>query len=117
MVNQQMPWPRGRALGGSTIINYMIHTRGNALDYDRWAQLGNPGWSYREILKYFIELEKTYVKYHDKSYRGHNGSVPSSDVWFRTKSVDAFVQAAQQAGHPYVDYNGKSQLGVNWWPF
>lgn len=107
-----MPWPRGRAVGGSTIINYMIHTRGSPLDYNRWSKLGNPGWSYNEILKYFIEMERTFVKYQDYELRGHNGSIPASDVWYRTKSVDAFVKAAQEAGHPYVDYNGRNQLGV-----
>lgn len=110
--DQRMPWPRGRALGGTSIINYMIHTRGNAIDYNRWAKLGNPGWSYKDVLKYFMEIEDATMAVQDREYHARGGALPVGDVDFRTPSVHAFVQAAQQAGHPYVDYNGKNQLGV-----
>lgn len=112
MEDQRMPWPRGRALGGSTIINYMIHTRGNAIDYNRWAKLGNPGWSYKEVLKYFMEIEDAAIEKQDRDFHVQGGELAVSDVPFRTESVHAFVRAAQEAGHPYVDYNGRNQLGV-----
>jgi len=61
MINHQCAWPRGRALGGTSILNYMIHTRGNKFDYDKWASLGNVGWSYADVLPYFKKSERFNV--------------------------------------------------------
>lgn len=58
MINRQCSWPRGKCLGGTSTLNYMIHTRGNKMDFDIWAALGNKGWSYREVLHYFKKSEK-----------------------------------------------------------
>lgn len=58
MINRQCSWPRGRVLGGTSILNYMIHTRGNKQDYEKWAQLGNVGWSFADVLPYFKKSEK-----------------------------------------------------------
>jgi choline dehydrogenase len=114
LVDQRMAWPRGRALGGTTIINYMIHVRGNRRDYNRWANMGNPGWSYRDVFQYFIKSEDFLVQRQDPGYHSTGGYLGVQDVPFRTESVHAFVQAAQEAGHQYVDYNGKRQMGVSY---
>ncbi|CAG9770842.1 unnamed protein product [Ceutorhynchus assimilis] len=98
--NQRMHWPRGRALGGSTIINFMIHIRGNKLDYDKWEAMGNPGWGYKDVQDW---------EYHQKG-----GFMTVSDIPYRTEAIHAFVKAAQEKGYPYVDYNGKSQMGVSY---
>lgn len=58
MNNKQCPWPRGKSLGGTSTLNYMIHTRGNKLDYDLWARMGNEGWSYKDVLPYFKKSER-----------------------------------------------------------
>lgn len=108
-----MQWPHGKALGGSSIINYMIMVRGNSFDYDKWAQLGNPGWSYKEVLPYFKKLEDAHIKIKDEKYRGKGGYLTVTDVPYRTEAVKSYVQAAQEAGYLYVDYNGKHQLGVS----
>ncbi|KAK5638297.1 hypothetical protein RI129_012592 [Pyrocoelia pectoralis] len=114
LVDGIMGYPRGRVLGGTTVINYMIHIRGNKADYNRWANLGNPGWSYDEVLPYFRKSEDSTVKIVDEEYRNHGGLLTVSDVPYRTKSSHVFVKACEQAGYPYVDYNGKNQLGVSY---
>lgn len=58
MINKQCSWPRGKSLGGTSSLNYMIRTRGNKLDYDIWAALGNEGWSYKDVLHYFKKSER-----------------------------------------------------------
>ncbi|XP_044261103.1 glucose dehydrogenase [FAD, quinone]-like [Tribolium madens] len=112
--DQRMAWPRGRGLGGSTLINYMIHVRGNRRDYNRWAKMGNPGWSYRDIFQYFLKSEDFLVKKQDPGYHTTGGYLGVQDVPYRTPSAHAFVQAAQEAGHKFVDYNGKRQMGVSY---
>ncbi|KAG5865058.1 hypothetical protein JTB14_033775 [Gonioctena quinquepunctata] len=110
---RNMIWPHGKALGGSTVINYMIHVRGNRLDYDRWAESGNPGWSYKEVLPYFMKSEDFNGIRQDPGYHSRGGYLSIGDVSHRSKSADVFVSAAQEAGHQHVDYNGKRQLGVH----
>ncbi|XP_050302390.1 glucose dehydrogenase [FAD, quinone]-like [Anthonomus grandis grandis] len=111
--NQRMHWPRGRGLGGTTLINFMISIRGNKLDYDRWEAMGNPGWSYNDVLPYFKKMEDARVQIQDAEYRNKGGYMTVSDIPYKTKSIEAFVQAAQEAGYPYVDYNGRDQMGVS----
>lgn len=112
MKNNRCHWPRGRVMGGSSVLNYMIYTRGNRRDYDRWAALGNTGWSYNEVLPYFMKLEKNLVKSSASYMRGRSGPITVSEVPWKSKSAVHFVKAAKDLGIPYVDYNGPSQVGV-----
>nr|XP_022920252.1 glucose dehydrogenase [FAD, quinone]-like [Onthophagus taurus] len=112
--DKRMHWPRGKALGGSTIINYMMHIRGNHLDFDRWSENGNEGWSYEELLPLFKKSEDSFVRVQDQEYRNKGGEIGVEDVAFRTKSAEAFVEAMQEYGYKYVDYNGATQMGVSW---
>ncbi|VEN58387.1 unnamed protein product [Callosobruchus maculatus] len=91
----------------------MICTRGNKMDYDNWEVMGNPGWSYQDLLPYFLKMEDANVAVNDSEYRAKGGPLGVSDVYFTTKLGDVFMEAAQQAGYPYVDYNGRQQMGVS----
>ena len=57
LINRRSRWPRGRVLGGSSVLNYMLYVRGNRRDYDQWAKMGNYGWSFSDVLPYFIKSE------------------------------------------------------------
>jgi len=75
---RRIPIPRGKLLGGSSSINGMVFVRGQSQDYDTWAQLGNRGWSYREVLPIFKEME-SYQGSGEDEYRGRNGPLRVSE--------------------------------------
>lgn len=114
MKNNRCHWPRGRVMGGSSVLNYMIYTRGNRRDYDEWAAMGNEGWSYNEVLHYFMKMEKTVLKNSASYMRGNSGPITVSEVPWKSKSAVHFVKAAKELGIPYVDYNGPTQVGVSY---
>lgn len=105
----------GRTLGGSSSINGFNYTRGQAQDYDDWSALGNPGWSYAEILPYFKRTERR-VGTHDPKYRGSDGLLPITDCDWRHPLCDAFIESAAQMGLPsHIDYNAGSQYGAGYY--
>ncbi|CAI6364246.1 unnamed protein product [Macrosiphum euphorbiae] len=107
-------FPRGKVMGGSSVLNYMIYTRGNRLDYDNWAGMGNTGWSYDDVLKYFIRSENANVSDADQGYHGQDGLLSVTDVPYRTPVAKAFVEAGSQIGLPIIDVNGEKQIGINY---
>jgi choline dehydrogenase-like flavoprotein len=103
--------PRGRMLGGSSSMNSMVYMRGSAADYDGWAAGGAHGWSYRDVLPYFIRSEDNERGADD--YHGTGGPLHVSDSRASSRVADAFVEAAVEAGYDYrADFNGAAQLGV-----
>src|SRR5580658_14134 len=104
--------PRGRLLGGSSSINGMAFVRGQAQDFDTWAQMGNQGWSYRDVLPHFKSME-SYDGGGDDEFRGREGPLrvtnpPTSDPLFA-----ALIKAAGEVGIPHnPDYNGANQDGI-----
>ena len=102
--------PRGRVLGGSSSVNGMAYVRGNALDYDGWAEGGAPGWSYAEVLPYFRKAESFAGGGGD--YRGSSGPLHTSRGTGANPLYDAFVEAGEQAGYGRTaDMNGYRQEG------
>ena len=111
---RKLYWPRGKGWGGSSAINAMIYTRGHSSDYDHWRQLGNPGWSYDDVLPYFKRAEN-YEGDGDEDFHGQGGplnvkkSTREDDIL-----LDKFVEAGKQAGFPLTnDFNGKQQEGFS----
>ncbi|EDW06811.2 uncharacterized protein Dmoj_GI15383 [Drosophila mojavensis] len=116
MNNNRCNWPRGKVMGGSSVLNYMMYTRGNRRDYDRWEALGNPGWGYDELLPYFRKYEGSLIPDADSgnARHGRKGPVKISYSDYHTPIAAAFVEASQQAGQTRRDYNGQDQLGVSY---
>jgi choline dehydrogenase len=109
--NRAIHWPRGRVIGGSGSINGMLYVRGNAGDYDAWADSGCTGWSYADVLPYFRKTER--YESGDPQYRGKDGSMHVVDYKAHLDLTHRFVQAAQQSGLPFTkDYNAEQQEGV-----
>ncbi|HTE16243.1 MAG TPA: GMC family oxidoreductase N-terminal domain-containing protein, partial [Burkholderiales bacterium] len=106
-------WPRGRTLGGSSAVNGMIWVRGDPLELDNWAQLGNAGWGSSDILPYLKRMESFAEG--DARYRGHDGPMHITRYLDRDPLSQGFIQGAQQAGVPAVeDYNGPRFEGVSY---
>lgn len=112
MNNNQCNWPRGKVMGGSSVLNYMIYTRGNKRDYDNWESLGNTGWGYKNVSHYFRKLENNIVEGATPGHHGKNGPITVSQA-FTSLSGTAFIQAGLEKGFPYVDYNGPKQTGFS----
>ena len=106
--------PRGKVLGGCSSINGLVHVRGQREDFDEWARLGNAGWSYADVLPYFLKSEN-----HERpasEYQGASGPLAVSELPDRHPLCDAFISAAQSQGFPRNDdFNGATQEGVGYY--
>jgi len=102
--------PRGRVLGGSSGINGQIYFRGHPRDYDEWVELGNPGWSYKDVLPYFKRSERWEGG--ESEYRGGSGPIRTAFGHYNNPLYDAFLEAGHQSGYQVLeDYNGPDQEG------
>jgi choline dehydrogenase len=104
--------PQAKVLGGGSAVNAMVYIRGQAEDYDQWDEaLGGAGWSYRDLLPYFIKQEGN--DHLGQPYHGVNGPLKVSHLGQHSAMSRAFVQAMQEKGVPYTpDFNGPRQAGV-----
>lgn len=113
IANRQLQWPRGKVLGGSSSLNGLLYIRGQRQDYDRWAGLGNKGWSYDEVLPYFRKSEDQ--ERGANAYHGIGGPQKVSDLRLNRPIADHFVKAAMELGIPFNDDpNGAEQEGVSY---
>lgn len=107
-------WPRGKALGGTSVINFMLYTRGNKLDYDYWEGLGNPGWSYEKVLKYFKKFEDVKIpSLIGSPYHGTGGYLTIEEAPFRTELSTSFLNSGREFGYNISNPNGATQLGFS----
>ncbi|MDC0548980.1 choline dehydrogenase [Alphaproteobacteria bacterium] len=111
--NREIPVPRGKLLGGSSAINGLVYVRGNKLDYDTWAQMGNTGWSYDDVLPFFKKMENYQGELSE--IRGGDGPLKVSEVTDRNPIYDGLFKAAEENKIPVnKDYNGDDQEGISY---
>ncbi|MFT3849336.1 MAG: choline dehydrogenase [Propionivibrio sp.] len=111
MGGRRMFWPRGRTLGGSSSSNAMCYLRGHPGDYDEWAALGNPGWSFDEVLPYFKRSENQ--ERGASPYHGTGGPLNVADLRSPNRLTDVFIDAGLESGLAFnKDFNGESPEGV-----
>lgn len=114
--NRKIYWPRGKVLGGSSTINGMIYVRGNRHDYDRWAQMGNTGWSYDDVLPAFRRSEG-HVQRQDGFHDG-DGELTVTRSRGDNFLFNTFIDAGEQAGYGRNDdFNGAMQEGFGKYDF
>ncbi|XP_065221553.1 glucose dehydrogenase [FAD, quinone]-like [Planococcus citri] len=122
MVDNQCIWPRGRVLGGCSSINALLYKRGNAKDYDNWESLGNPGWSYENVLKYFKKLEFANSERLEKEAHGYEGYVhvedfQEADLMDVKFNKELLVKLYGELGLPFVnDINANQKTGITMVP-
>ncbi|PNF21103.1 Glucose dehydrogenase [FAD, quinone] [Cryptotermes secundus] len=112
-------WPRGKVLGGSSVLNFMIYIRGMKGDYDAWAAAGNSGWSYEEVLPYFKKSEdmtsERLLRKHPngKIYHSRGGPLTVQE-YVAVQSGQTLLEAAKELGFETLDdVNGEHQLGFS----
>ncbi|MGI9479074.1 MAG: GMC family oxidoreductase [Hyphomicrobiaceae bacterium] len=109
---RRLPVPRGRMLGGSSSINGCAFVRGQAQDFDTWAQMGNRGWSFNDVLPFFKRME-SYDGDGDDALRGRDGPLRITNPEPTLPLYRTLIRAAGEVGiAPAADYNGVSQDGI-----
>ena len=111
--NRRIDWPRGKVLGGSSALNGLLYIRGDRHDYDNWKDLGNEGWSYKDVLPYFKKFE--CQENGSNEYHGVDGELKVSNLRLKRKIADLFIKASEEIGIPNnPDCNGETQEGVGY---
>ncbi|XP_050713623.1 glucose dehydrogenase [FAD, quinone]-like [Eriocheir sinensis] len=115
-VGESCHFPVGKSLGGSSTINWMMYVRGNRRDFDNWEEMGNPGWGYDHVLKYFKKSEdyRGPVRRPETDfYRGFGGPASVENKRWGTPLMHAILKAGKQLGYDVVDPNGPEQIGFS----
>ncbi|MDE2005506.1 MAG: GMC family oxidoreductase N-terminal domain-containing protein [Rhodospirillales bacterium] len=111
---RRIPTTQGRMVGGSSSLNGMVYNRGQRADFDSWAQRGNRGWGYDDILPYFRRGEAR-IGPADPHFHGRDGRLPVTDMDWHHPINEAFIAGAVGLGIPRnPDYNGENQAGVGY---
>jgi choline dehydrogenase len=114
MNNRKIYWPRGRGLGGSSSINGLIYVRGQSADYDAWAAQGNAGWSWAEVLPYFIKSEDNSEG--ANAAHGVGGPLACTSIGAKHPLIEGIISAGNELGVcTTVDFNAGDQEGVGYY--
>ncbi|KAK9294322.1 hypothetical protein QLX08_011028 [Tetragonisca angustula] len=114
-MNGSCALPRSKVMGGSSTINYMVYIRGNPKDYDEWADAGNRGWSYKDVLPYFLKSENNrdpQIVEDNPQYHNQNGYQSVQQFPYTDINIEILLNAWQELGYKYVDVNANDQLGA-----
>jgi choline dehydrogenase-like flavoprotein len=113
--NKRCPWPKGKGMGGSSVINALLYTRGTKEDYDTIAALGNSGWAYKDVLPYFLKSENNSIpEYQNSSFHSQNGILHVERVRYHSPLVDMFIEAGVELGlRKDIDYTINQEHGVS----
>ena len=105
--------PRGKTLGGSSSINAMLYVRGHRWDYDHWSNLGNNGWSYDEVLPYFLKAEHNEI-FKDE-FHGQDGPLNVTKIRHENRPTKDFVETGSRIFGYNDDFNGEKQEGIGFY--
>lgn len=115
MEGKRCRWPRGKVMGGTSVINFMVYTRGNRRDYDLWEELGNTGWGYKSVLPYFLKSEDIGIKeLMNSPYHSSGGYLNVQEATWKTPLAPAFLEAGREMGYEVRDPSSDSQLGFSY---
>ncbi|CAH1111729.1 unnamed protein product [Psylliodes chrysocephalus] len=113
-VGQRCYWPRGKVLGGTSVMNGMMYMRGSRKDYNDWAAMGNEGWTYNEVLPHFLKSEDNkQMDQVDIGYHAKGGLLSVSQFPYHPPLSKSILKAAQELGYPIRDLNGRYHTGFN----
>lgn len=106
--------PRGKVLGGSSVLNFLIYQRGHPDDFNDWVKMGNEGWSYEDVLPYFKKSERIGIpELMNSSYHGHSGYMNIEYAPFRPPLESVFKKAGEELGYHWRDPNGEEVIGFS----
>ncbi|CAL1262984.1 unnamed protein product, partial [Larinioides sclopetarius] len=110
--NQQVIWPSGKGLGGSSLLNAMLYVRGNHKDYDDWEAQGAKGWSYEDVFPYFLKLEDNKdLDYLENGYHASGGPITAEKPRYEGELKNPIREAAEHLGYKVLDSNAENQTG------
>ncbi|CAG7828806.1 unnamed protein product, partial [Allacma fusca] len=105
MNSEECYWPRGRSLGGSSTLNFMIYLRGHKYDYERWVNVtGDPRWNYENVLRLFKKSENYQGEWDNDRYHSHGGYLEVTEPTYKGMS-EVYCKAAEEMGLPRTDLN------------
>lgn len=111
---QRCYWPRGKVLGGTSVLNGMMYIRGNREDYDDWAALGNPGWSYKDVLPFFKKSENNLqIDEVGKELHATGGLMPVSKFPYNPPLSYAILKAGEELGKMFANLINVIEFNIN----